>query len=414
MKSDGVAGLAPAREFSPPDAVSAPRVPASLLALIVLTQFPAALTMTVTAPLLADMAADLLHPGTSPFLIKLITGIVGPAMIVGAPLAGWLADRFDRRPLLVIFGMVFILSAVAPAFLGSVGPIVAMRFVSGACGGALATIGLAMVGHYYGPERRPGIIGIMAFLTLAISILALPIAGVAASSGWRHAFLIFPIMTPLVLLALLRPLPAPARESGADAPAPGRGRGRGGGLPRIPFALLVIAVVVGLALSLPGILYSFYFEELGVRDVGTISLLLMYQAAVAGAATLLFGRASARFSPTAIFVICFACTAVGLGVQGIATDYRIAGLSLTLTGISMGWLVANVSATTIALVDERHHGAAIGIAQALSALATLLGISDALQNALGIKGIFLGIAAISALLVLGLASRVLPLRRVGA
>jgi len=410
LKSDGIAGSAPARELSPPGDVPASRVSASLLALIILTQFPAALTLTVTAPLLADMAADLLHPGTSPFLIKLITGRVGPAMIVGAPLAGWLADRFDRRPLLAFFGIAFILSAVAPAFLDGVGPIVAMRAVSGACGGALATIGLAMVGHYYGPERRPGIIGIMAFLTLAISILALPIAGLAATSGWRHAFLIFPIMTPLVLLALLRPLPAPAREPGAHAPAPGRG----GGLPRIPVALLVIAVVVGLALSLPGILYSFYFEELGVRDVGTISLLLMYQAAVAGAATLLFGRASARFSPTAIFVICFACTAVGLGIQGIATDYRIAGLSLTFTGISMGWLVANVSATTIALVDERHHGAAIGIAQALSALATLLGISDSLQDALGIKGIFLGIAAISALLVLGLASRVLPLRRVGA
>lgn len=315
----------------------------------------------------------------------------------------------DRRPLLAIFAILFILSALAPAFLYDAGQIVAARFVSGACGGALATIGLAMVGHYYGSDRRPGIIGIMAFLTLATSILTLPVAGAAASSGWRHAFYIFPVMTPLVLLALLRPLPAPGREAGSAGGAADRGKG----WPRIPFALLVIAVVVGLALSLPGILYSFYFVEIGVRDVGTISLLLMYQATVAGAATLVFGKASARFTPTTIFVICFACTALGLGIQGLTSDYRLAGLSLTFTGLSMGWLVANVSATTIALVDDEHHGAAIGIAQALGALATLLGISDSLQTNLGTKGIFLAIAAISALLTLGLVTRLLPLRRVG-
>ena len=97
-----------------------------------------------------------------------------------------------------------------------------------------------------------------------------------------------------------------------------------------------------------------------------------------------------------------------------ATDYRLAGLSLTFTGISMGWLVANVSTATIALVDKRDHGAAIGIAQALGALATLLGISDVLQTSLGIKGIFLAVAAISALLALGLATGALPLRRMGS
>jgi predicted MFS family arabinose efflux permease len=381
-------------------------VPASLFALMILTQFPGALTLTVTAPLLADMAADLVQPGTSTFLIKMVTGIVGPAMIIGAPLAGWLADRFDRRPLLVFFGSLFIVSAVAPAFLGSAGEIVVARFFSGASGGGLATIGLAMVAHCYDERRRPGIIGILAFLTLGSSVLTLPIAGAAATGGWRHAFYIFFAMVPLVLLALLRPLPAPAQESAEPV------KTRDRGLPRIPFALLVIAVVIGLALSLPGILYSFYFTELGLKGVATISLLLMYQATVAGTATLLFGRASAHFSATTIFVICFACTTLGLGIQGVTTDWRIAGVSLTLTGISMGWLVANVSATTMALVDERHHGAAIGIAQALGALATLLGISEPLQHALGTRGIFLGIAAVSALLVLGLVSGALPLRRV--
>jgi predicted MFS family arabinose efflux permease len=382
-------------------------VPASLLALMILTQLPSALTLTVTAPLLAAMATDLVQPGTSPYLIKLVTGIVAPALIVGAPLGGWLADRVDRRPLLAIFGTLFIVSATAPAFLDNVGWIVVSRFFAGACSGALSTIGMTMVGYYYDQERRPGVIGILAFLTLTGSILTLPIAGAVASTGWRNAFFIFLAMVPLVLLALLRPLPAPAREAKPDTASPRAGRG----WPRIPIALLVIAMANGLALNLAGIFYSFYFSELGVRHVGTISLLLMYQAVIGGVATLLFGRAHKRLSSRTIFVVCMACTALGLGTQGLTSDWRVAGASLTLTGLSMGWLVANISTTTIALVDEHQRGAALGIVRALSALATLLGISQPLQTALGIKGIFLAVAALCALVMVGLMTGTLALRR---
>jgi len=78
----------------------------------------------------------------------------------------------------------------------------------------------------------------------------------------------------------------------------------------------------------------------------------------------------------------------------------------------MGWLVANISTTTIALVDERERGAALGIVRATSALATLLGISQPLQTVLGIKGIFLSVATMCVLVLLGLVTGVLPLRRV--
>jgi predicted MFS family arabinose efflux permease len=382
-------------------------VPASLLALMILTQFASALTLTVTSPLLAAMADDLLRPGSSPYMIKLVTGIVAPALIFGAPLAGWLSDRFDRRPLLVAFGTAFIISATAPAFLDSVEAIVISRFFAGATSGALGTIGMTMVGYYYDAEKRPSVIGILAFLTLSTSILALPIAGALAATGWRNAFFLFLALTPLVLLALVRPLPAPARE-----PASGARGSRVGGWPRIPLALLLMSVMSGLALNLAGIFYSFYFTELGVKNVSTISFLLMYQAVVGGIMTLLYGRVAKRLSSKSIFIVCLACAALGLGTQGLTTDWRIAGASLTLTGIAMGWFVANISTTTIALVDEHHRGAALGIVRAIGAIATLLGISQPIQTALGIQGIFLTVAALSVLLLVGLATGALPLRRV--
>lgn len=381
-------------------------VPASLLALIILSQLPSALTLTVTAPLLADMAKDLIQPGSSTYLIKMVTGIVAPALIVGAPLGGWLADRFDRRPLLFAFGVIFILSAVAPAFLDSAGAIVAVRFVSGACGGALSTIGMAMVGTYYPPERRPGVIGILAFLTLGASILTLPLAGALATAGWRNAFFIFLALVPLIVLAAVRTLPPPTRDA---VPATGLTH-FWSGWPRVPVALLLIAFVNGLAFNLAGIFYSFYFTDLGIKNVGTISLLLMYQAAVAGAATLLYARTTRHFSTTTIFMVCLGLAALGLGTQGLVSDWRIAAASLTFTGLAMGLSVPNISVATIALVPEHQRGAALGLVRALGALAALLGVSQPLQTALGIQGIFLSIAALAALVLFGLITRLLPLR----
>lgn len=384
-------------------------VPRTLLALLILTQLPSALALTVTAPLLAAMAVDLIEPGTSPFMVKMVTGIVAPALIIGAPLAGWLADRLDRRPLLMAFGAVFIVSAMAPAFLDSVEAIVASRFVTGACAGGLGTVGMTMVGTYYDAQRRPGVIGIMAFLTLTASVLTLPVAGWLADFGWRNAFYIFLVLLPLIALASLRPLPAPGRE--ATNPEARRQRR---GWPRIPLALLIIACVNGLALNLAGIFYSFYFTELGVPSVTAISLLLMYQAGVAGVMTLLFGKAAARMSSKSIFVICLASAGLGLGIQGVATDWRIAGASLTFTGIAMGWLVANTSTATIALVDEYHRGAALGIIRAIASIATLIGIIQPLQTALGIQGIFLSVSAICIVVLIALATGALPLRRIDA
>ncbi len=407
MDSDAVAPGAPPGFMPGTEGRAKAAVPGTLLALIMFTQFPLAVALTVTAPLLAAMAADLVQPGDSTFLVKLVTGIVGPSIIIGAPVAGWLADRFDRRPLLAALGTIFIVSAMAPAFLDNLGWIVVSRFFTGACGGGLLTVGMVMVGQYYDEKRRPGVIGILAFLTLSTSVLTLPIAGALASAGWRNAFYIFLLLVPLVLLALVRPLPPVARAMPHDAAGP-----RSRGLPRVPIALLLIAFTNGLALNLAGIFYSFYFTELGVKDVGTISLLLMYQAAVAGVLTLLFGRASARLSQTQIFIVCFTGAALGLGTQGLTSDWRIAAVSLTFTGIAMGWLVPNVAATTIALVDPRQHGAALGVVRAVSAMAPLLGISQPLQVALGIQGIFLSIATLAALVVLGLVTGALPLKRV--
>ena len=156
-------------------------------------------------------------------------------------------------------------------------------------------------------------------------------------------------------------------------------------------------------------------ESGGRRDARALARLIQTTVAlVGGIATLLFGRAHKRFSSRVIFIACMACTAMGLGTQGVTNDWRIAGASLTLTGISMGWLVANINTSAIALVDAQQRGTALGIIRAVSALATLLGISQPLQTALGIKGIFLSVAGLSALVLVGLATGALPLRRVEA
>lgn len=386
-----------------------PRTGIALIVLLIFTQMPAALAFTIPTPLLADMAADLVRGPADAYLVKLVSGILGPAMIVGAPLAGWLADRMDRRPLLAVIGLLYIAAGVAPALLTDLGAIIATRFVTGATGAAISTIGMAMVGDYFAEDRRAGMIGLLSSVSMGISIVALPLAGLTASGGWRHAFLLYLGMAPIVLLALLRSLPAPRRRPAAaeatSAPAGGR-------LSGFPLGLIAIAFTAGIVVSLPAIYISFHLAGMGVTSVSTIGLILMVNAALGMICSLSFGKLGARLSPLAIFKLCFAVSAVGLALLALAPSPAVVVAALVLTGMGMGWFVPAQFASAAQLVDEGRRGTLIGLVQGTGAIATLLGVTllEPVVAAYGTRGIFLLIAAIAALSLLALVTALLRLK----
>lgn len=377
---------------------------ARFVALLIFTQLPNVLAFTIALPLLAGMAAELAHNTSSGYLVKLVSGVLGPAMAIGALLAGWVADRTDRRWLLMGIGTLYVVVSVAPAFLGSLEFIVGARFLTGLTASALMAIGLTMVGDYLPEHKRAGTLGMLSAINMVASLLSLPAAGFVGNGGWRLPFLLYLLAAPVVLLASLRALPVPERPVAVAIDESGGARRYAA----LPYWLFVLALAVGTILTIPGIYVSFHLTSVGLGKTSTIGLLMMMNSMIAAGTSALFGRVW-RYSPRLVFCLGFSTMGAGLVILAYASGYSFAVPALLLMGAGMGLLAPSVMAQVVDTVEEGRRSKVVGVIQGTLSVAPLLVLTglEPLLPSIGTRGVMLLVG----ILALALFTRYALLRR---
>jgi len=372
---------------------------AILLLLLISTQAPSVLAFTVPVPLLAAIAAELAHGAGGEYLVKLISGILGPAMAIGAPIGGLMADRLDRRWVLMGFGLVFALAGTAPMALDNLEAIVATRFLAGFSAAAMMATGLAMVGDYLPEEKRAGTIGLLSALNMGFSLLLLPVAGFLGDSSWRLPFALYLIGTLGIALAARQSLPAPAKAPVAIV-QPGAAAARKGWLPDLPWGLLLLAFITGVLLTILAIYVSFHLATIGLGKMSTISLMMMINSAVATVFSGIYGRARKRISTGAVFIVGFGAMAMGNIILALAPSLLVVILAMLFNGVGMGWLTPNVLALAVDSVEEGQRGKVVGAIHGTMSVAPLIGLTvlEPAVPIIGTKGVFLLLGSLSAVL----------------
>jgi MFS family permease len=365
--------------------------------LLIFTQLPGVLAYTIPLPLLAEMAKELSHDTESAYLVKLISGGIGPAMALGALVGGWLADKFDRRWLLMGLGVLYVLSALSPYGFGDLNVIVATRLCVGLAAGALMSIGVTMVGDYLPENKRAGTIGMLSALNMVTSLVSLPAAGFVGEAGWRPAFLLYLAIVPVILLASPSPLPAPDKPSGSATGQSARQWWR----LDLPWGLLLLALAIGVILTIPGIYVSFHLATVGLGKTSTVALLMMANSLTAAVFSAIFGKATQRYSWKLIFSIAFSSMGVGLIMLAFAPGIAVAIPALLLMGAGMGWLAPGIMAKAVASVEEGRRGTVVGAVQGASAVAPLVGLSLFEPLQIGTAGVMLLVGTLSIALFLG-------------
>jgi DHA1 family bicyclomycin/chloramphenicol resistance-like MFS transporter len=145
---------------------------------------PLALNMYV--PAFPAMAAGL---GAAPGEIQLSLTALLAALALGQNFYGPLSDRFGRKPPLLLGLGLFILASVGVALAGSLGELVAWRFVQGfgACAGI--AIPRAVVRDLHTGAEAARILAMM-LLVISVAPLLAPLLGsaLAAALSWRWIF----------------------------------------------------------------------------------------------------------------------------------------------------------------------------------------------------------------------------------
>lgn len=145
----------------------------------------------------------------TPTQFAVIVASYGIAAAVSGFLAGFVLDRFDRKPALLTLYSGFILATLGCALSTNYEMFVAARVAAGACGGVAGSIITAMVGDVIPPERRGRAMGTVMMAFPLASVLGVPVGMMLAGFiEWHAPFLLLCALGFGILLYSRRVLPS--------------------------------------------------------------------------------------------------------------------------------------------------------------------------------------------------------------
>jgi MFS family permease len=245
-----------------------------------------------------------------------------------SPLAGWLADLFGRRRILIASMIVYAFLGIAPLFLDDLYAIIASRVGVGLCEAIIMTVSTTLISDYFkGPEREKWLASQTA--TASASALVLIYVGglLGAAYGWRGPFAVYLFSLLLAISVWLF-----TWEPSPEEPVPAVGAG---GLAAAPGSLPAAAPVVFPWKRMTGIcaitLFAsvmFYTVQtqsslalnvLGVQDPARLGLLAAIATVGVLAGTVIF-RVLARLPIAVLLFLEFLIIGVGFAGMGKAAS----------------------------------------------------------------------------------------------
>lgn len=160
-----------------------------LLPLIVATAlFIENMDSTAITTSLPVIARDL---GVEPVALQLALTTYMLALAVFIPISGWVADRFGARPTFMAAIAVFLLGSLGCAAAGSLGELVAARFVQGMGGAMMVPVGRLVLLRSVPKAQLVQALSWLTIPALLGPMLGPPLGGLITTYGnWRFIFLI--------------------------------------------------------------------------------------------------------------------------------------------------------------------------------------------------------------------------------
>jgi putative MFS transporter len=154
----------------------------------------------VLAPISAEFHLTALQSGS-------VASVAFVGMAIGSVGAGWLSDRFGRRPIFTVSMLVWGIASLVTAFAFNYESLLACRFVTGIGMGAELPCAVALISEYLPARRRGAYLGSAQILVVCSFLIS---GGATLLLEWRLAFVLMFVLS-LFAFVVRRGLPESVR-----------------------------------------------------------------------------------------------------------------------------------------------------------------------------------------------------------
>lgn len=338
------------------------RVPLSATLSILLISSLTVMANATIAPSLPGLQAHFADTPGIETLSGLILTLPSLFVVFTAGLIGMMADRLNRRPLIVAAMVLYAMGGLTGLLADSMTGMLAGRVVLGLGVAGTMTLASAYAGTLWHGEARERFIGLQVAAMNVGGIIFMITGGVLAGLSWRAPFAIYMIALPMAVFAWIALARVPGRASdGAPAPTGGAGEG-----PQ-SFPWLIYAWIGGMAFLLMSTFYTlpvkvpFVLRELGVENTTYVGIILAGVTAASVPGALGYGLIRRYADPRAIMSVGFITLGLGIVIVGSAQSVPMVALGVLVTGASLGPNFPNFMAFFLSRVPAAQRGRASGL-----------------------------------------------------
>lgn len=278
-----------------------------------------------------------------------------PALCVAlfSPIAGWIADRMGRKPLLLGALVAYAAFGVLPIFLNDLTQMIAARVALGIAESVIMTVATTLLGDYFQDERRERWFASQVAVVSISAIVLIAIGGIFGELfGSRGPFGLYLLALPIALAAAIILFEPDVRQgTRVDAPA-------------FPWALVLPPVLITLGV---GLLFYTLMVQLGpILELSGVTSPALIGAAGAAAnlgmvvGSAIFGRLKQLAGPK-LLALGLLIAATGYVGAGLFDGFLPVAASAILACIGCGMLLPNMLTWTVRLLPASVRGRGTGI-----------------------------------------------------
>jgi len=290
-------------------------------------------------------------------LVKLFLTMPYLFTAIGAPLAGFIIDRFGRKPLLIGSVLFFGLSGTSACYLNSLYLLIGGRAILGLAVGGISTACIALIADYYESEKRQKIIGMQVSSGSFCAMIFLVLGGGLADFSWRYPFYLYGIaflFLPLGYYFITEPRRGKAHEVSESMPVD----------EVFPYIKIIsiygLTFIITAATFLTGILFPFFAEELSVTSSTQLGLSMALSTLCITLIASRYGMIKSRFSFIGITTTSIYLSGLGFIVLYLSTNFTHAILGLLFMSTGMALFLPNINLWMNTVSPEAYRGRAIG------------------------------------------------------